>query len=274
MATVEVTCSLPGGLLLDDRWFDEAELRPLRGSDEDWLIEHPCIPSALAVTRLLDSCLVRVGDQAANGDLVRNMLVGDREYLMLHLRRLTLGDRIDAVIVCPACDQKMDITFDVCDVPVEPRPQKTASYTLALEEEDRRRTVRFRLPTGADQEAVVALSTNEAVAALLDRCLLNDGGMPLSPTEQATVIDAMEQLAPQVNLELDLECPECEHAFTVPFDLATFFCSEMRVGAKQLLREVHLLAYSYHWREADILNLTRTRRRAYLALLSDMTNGE
>ena len=76
-------------------------------------------------------------------------------------------------------------------------------------------------------------------------------------------------LAPELELELDLNCPECAHAFVQPFDATSFFFDEMRINANQLLREVHALAFYYHWSEAEILSLGRDRRRAYLGLLSD-----
>jgi hypothetical protein len=55
----------------------------------------------------------------------------------------------------------------------------------------------------------------------------------------------------------------------LPFDTTAFFFNELRLAAGQLLREVHALALHYHWSEADILNLTRDRRRTYLSLLAD-----
>jgi hypothetical protein len=54
-----------------------------------------------------------------------------------------------------------------------------------------------------------------------------------------------------------------------PFDTTAFFLSEMRINGEQLLREVHSLAFYYHWSEAEIMSLRRDRRRAYLSLLSD-----
>ena len=67
----------------------------------------------------------------------------------------------------------------------------------------------------------------------------------------------------------ELTCPECERDFLAPFDTTAFFFQEMRLRREALLREVHLLALYYHWSEADILALTRERRRMYLALLDE-----
>jgi hypothetical protein len=257
-------------IVSENRRLSEVELHPLTGDEEEWLARHPRMPSAQVVTRLLTACLVRIDDTAPSSDLVRRLLVGDRDYLMLQLRRLTLGDEFQAVFRCPACHAKMDVTVEVDAIPVERRPQTAACYTLALPSTGLPgRTVRFRLPTGADQEAVLGMDLPAAVDALLKRCILDDGGRLLSPEECKAVVTRMDQLAPQLEVELDLTCPECVHAFLAPFDPITFFFQEMRINGDQLLREIHFLAFYYHWSEAQILRLRRDRRRAYLSLLSD-----
>jgi uncharacterized protein (UPF0212 family) len=248
---------------------DHAQLRALTGREEDWLARNPGIPSALAVTQLLASCLLRLGDAVPSLDLVRQLLAGDRDYLMLQLRRLTLEDELRGVVSCPQCAARMDVTFTTAEIPVQRHPQSSASYTVDLPGgSGGGRTVRFRLPTGADQEAALTQSDLSA-EALFDRCLLDDGGTPLASEEREAVIHAMERLAPQLDVQLDLSCPECNHTFSCPFDTTAFFLHEMRVNDRQLLREFHSLAFHYHWSEAEILSLDRKRRRAYLAFLSD-----
>lgn len=272
----EHTFLLPGGLILDDgRRLSDVKLRPLTGHDEEWLAQHPVVPNAVAVTWLLSSCVVRIGDAAPTSDLVRKLLVGDRDHLVLQLRRLTLGREFQIVVACPECGAKMDVTVGLSDVPVESRPQTSASYALRFSSSvPSGRTVRFRLPTGADQEAVLGMDLVGAVGALFDRCVLDDGGVELSSGERQSVAEAMDRLAPQLEVELDLSCPECSHAFVMPFDTTTFFMNEMRTNGDLLLREVHALALHYHWSETAILTLTRDRRRAYLALLSDAPRND
>jgi len=245
-------------------------VRPLSGHEEEWLASNRRLPNALVVTRLLNSCVLRIDDEPAPKDLAQRMLVGDRDYLLLQLRRLTLGDRVRAVLNCPACGSKMDADLDAASVPVESRPQAEVRHYIEVGA----RTVSFRLPIGADQEAVVDLDPDAAVAELLRRSILDDGGTPLSAAEQAVVIAAMERIAPEVFPELQLTCPECDHEFEMPFDIASFFFDEMRIAGGQLFREVHTLAFYYHWTESEILGLTRERRRMYLSLLSDALRGD
>ena len=79
----------------------------------------------------------------------------------------------------------------------------------------------------------------------------------------------MEEAAPQVDLTLEAHCPECARAFAVPFDLLGFFLGECKTSRALLYREVHYLAYHYHWSEQDILALPREKRRTYIALLAE-----
>jgi hypothetical protein len=268
----EQAIKLPGGLVrANERRVDEATLRTLSGCEEEWLAANRGVPSAIAVTHLLTSCLVQLGDAPPAPQTVRQLLVGDRDFLMLQLRRLTLGDHIRAVFACQACEARMDVDFESADVPVQSRPQQTAAYTVQVGFPPR--TVRFRLPCGEDQEAVLTLDAGEAARELLDRCVL-DGAGELTDDDREAISSEMERLAPQMDLELDLVCPECGVSFVAPFDITSFFLSEMSVRPQDLLREVHWLAFHYHWSESEILNLRRDRRRAYLALLSDTLRPE
>jgi hypothetical protein len=263
-AVPESIVTLPGGLCLPDgARLAVARLRHLTGCEEEWLAEHREAPLPVAVTRLLSAALVGLENVSPTPELVQALLVGDRDFLMLRLREMTFGTRLSAVVECPGCRGRMDVDLETGDIPFERREQTAPAHSLELNG----RTVRFRLPTGADQEA--AARADEPIEALWTRCLLHHGGRVLSADERAAVVEEMDRLAPQVEVELDLTCPECALRFPLPFDVSSFFVHEMRISAKRLLREVHSLAACYHWTEADILGLRRDRRRAYLALLSD-----
>jgi hypothetical protein len=264
---VEVELVLPGGLVLEDgRRLTRAKLRALAGTEEEWLAEAQGTPSAAKVTCVLSSCLVALDGESVDAERVRRLLVGDRDYLMLQLRRITLGDEVAAVMSCQACGAPMDIAFRASEVAVESRPQTAMWYSV--------NGVRFRLPTGADQEAVLGLDAAAAEKVLLQRCISGEDRVEFSDAERESVIAEMERLAPRADLDLDLTCPECGCQFVAPFDTTAFFFEEMRTRSGQLLREVHTLAFYYHWSEADILGLGRRRRQAYLNLLSESLRQE
>jgi len=84
----------------------------------------------------------------------------------------------------------------------------------------------------------------------------------------------MAELDPQAELLLNLSCPVCGHAFSTVFDTATFLFQELARRAGNLYREVHLLAFHYHWSEAEIMGMTAAKRHRYLDLLVDALSEE
>jgi hypothetical protein len=79
----------------------------------------------------------------------------------------------------------------------------------------------------------------------------------------------MLRVAPRIELNMDVICPECTRVFTAPFDLQDFFFGEMRTSRDLLYREVHYLAYHYHWSEKEIMEMPKDARRNYIEILAD-----
>lgn len=283
--------TLPGGCFdSEGRLQRECLLRPLTGREEELLAHHfRTAPSAVLVTHLLTRCIHRIGSlDTLTPEIARRMLIADREYTLLKLRQTMFGNHLQAVLTCPACEQKMDLDFDLDQVTVESRPPASERLEFELSTAAAytdpagmtHRTVAFRLPTGDDQEYLArqsGLDETEAVTALLERCLLRLGDIaPVAETVIANLntlarqeIEAqMESLAPNLEWEMELTCPECQHAFIYLFDFAAFFLAEINLRREQLYGEVHFLALHYHWPASEIFSLTRAQRRTFLDLLA------
>lgn len=159
-------------------------------------------------------------------------------------------------------------------------PVDSSGKTITLTIEDYR--ANFRLPTGLDLASIeTCTDTHQAEEQLLRRCIQsvvrtredsNDGEilddvsqLPAALTD--AIIERMAQADPQADMRLALNCPNCNHEWHATFDIATYLMKEIHNWAKRILREVHDLARAYGWREADILAMTPTRRRAYAELL-------
>jgi hypothetical protein len=249
----------------------EAELRPLTGEDEAWFLElgRSLLPAQRA-TLLLARCLVRLGPVSpVPAEAVRSLTVGDREALLLHLRRLTLGETIPCVLRCPdpACGEKMDLDLEVSDLLAPPVAGAQEWHEAVFDG----RRVRFRLPTGADQEEAAGLARTDleaAVGLLLRRCI--DEPVESLPEAVAERLpDLLSELDPQAELTLELTCPVCGHRFSTVFDAGGHVAQELLSQGLRLYREIHLLAFHYHWSERDILALPGRKRRLYLDLLGE-----
>ncbi len=287
------TCRLPGG------WAGgggavhrEAELRPLTGCEEELLAAGGDQPGAAMVTAVLARCVERLGPIApVTEELARELLVADRQFLMLELRRATFGDRVEATLACPwpGCGEKVDVDFSLAAIPVIESADKGPIHRFELPPEaawrgeggEEHREVGFRLPNGEDQERVSPCAEADeahALSLLLERCVLEIGPLKdpdpaairrLTPAARAAIEQRMDEVAPLVALTMDLTCLECGRAFEMPFDLQDFFFGELRTSRDLLYREVHYLAYHYHWSEGEILGLPRDKRRHYIEVLAD-----
>ncbi len=284
---------LPGGYVdADCELVREVELAPLSGRDEELIAAQQAIASPALLTGLLSRCVLRLGPiRPVSEDLARRLLVADRQFLLLKLRQVTFGDHVQATVQCPweGCQKKVDIDFSLHDIPVRELEEKGPLYTRDLSPEaalsgergEPCREVAFRLPNGEDQEAIAQIIEEDeakALALLLARCIRRLGSLcdpgpeiihQLSPLARAEIERHMEEIAPQVDLTLAAHCPECEREFAVPFDLLCFFLGECKTSGDLLDREVHYLAYHYHWSEQEIMALPREKRRKYVALLAD-----
>ena len=272
---MEEAILLPHGYWLNGHHCREVSLRPLTGCDEEFLLENAANePLVVRVTELLTRCIQRMaGRETVNRDAVAELVAGDREALLWQLRRLTLGERLQATLHCPTeeCGKPMDLSLTIDALLQEPYPDAQAEYEC----EQQGVRFRFRLPTGGDLEAVCGdADSDQAAAKLLHRCMAGvyDGSTPVSEWSAdwpADIPARMEALDPQAELRLDVVCPECGQEFPAILDAAAYLLEEITANAKDLYRQVHSLALHYHWSEAEILGLSPIKRRRYLDLLAD-----
>lgn len=271
--------TLPNGYWVNDTHCRGAELRMLTGADEEFLAES--LGAMLPVTRsghLLARCLARLdGAEQVTPETIGKLTVGDREALLLHLRRLTFGDRLQAVLNCPHpdCGELMDLDLHVSDLLQSSRQDAQPEYDHAVEHNGETLHVRFRLPTVLDQELASKKALSELASAtdlLLQRCVKSvsdeNGDSANWSTDMLDGLPArMAELDPQAEMILDLVCPACGLSFSTIFDAGAYLFQETGDGLNRLYHEVHLLSLHYHWSESEIMGMNTRKRRRYLNLL-------
>ena len=173
------------------------------------------------------------------------------------------GPRVLSSVRCAACGKQYDLDFQLSELEqqvqtrtnggrIEHRPDGTFRLDSGL---------RFRLPTGEDEYAVMGMTPEEAEQALLERCVLEgDPGQAQDELRQA-----LDELAPLMDTELNVTCPECGRQDAVHFDIQHFLLASLTQERRQLVGEVHELSRTYGWGLAEILDLPRSSRRAYVA---------
>lgn len=199
--------------------------------------------------------------------------VGERDARLLTLREWAFGAGFTSVASCPACAERLELSFEAGDVRARPPGGGAAGpHRLSAAGHE----VEFRLPDSRDLAALAALDdVPDARRALLGRCLASArrGGEEVAAAAlPAEVLDAvseeMERLDPQGNVRLSVECPRCGVGWQALFDICSYLRGELDAWARRLLWEIHLLASAYGWREADTLALSDRRRRLYVQMVS------
>ena len=274
---------LPGGYVDDEGvTHREVELAPVTGFEEELLDSiGPSARSAHALTALLSRCLRRIGKLApVTAALVRDLLINDREFLMMKLRELTLGKDLKAMIVCrdPKCAQSMDIALNLDDLRPNVKPVDRRVFKFEVDEAGETFALEFRLPTGADQEACAGLAADpeSAINQLLARivlrvnnnCSVDEQTIEALPSGVLKELERrIEELEPLLSIDLEAACVECGQSLVSHFDVTSFFLDELQQNRRLLEREVHFIAWHYHWPEKEILSLTRRKRRRYIDLI-------
>jgi hypothetical protein len=197
--------------------------------------------------------------------------IGQRNAGLLRLREITVGPNLDCAATCPACSDTLELSFSTQDIRYDDfRGRDDSAYEMSAEGYD----VRFRLLNSRD----LALARRwrdpeQGGRALIRRCVLaaTAGGTPCAPESLpepvlTALADAIGDHDPQADVRIALECPSCGQPFSMGFDIEEFFWTEVTARALRVLREVHILARAYGWREADILAMSTRRRQAYLEL--------
>jgi hypothetical protein len=259
---------LPGGIWNGRERLRGFAFRPVTGELELAILESQARQSCVAnqVPEVLLAALEVLADRAPTWDEVHGLCVGDRQFLMRRLGILMGVDGIWLTPRCTQCAQDFDVFLEVSALPVKP----AASGFPHTEVQTSLGRCRLRALTGADQEAIASLTTADvARRALLYRSIKALNGeppanQPLFTEADAQAIEAaLENLAPEVVTEVAASCPECQGENRVWVD--PYRC--LYHPEQQLYRDIHALAWYYHWGEAEILAMPRRRRSRYVDLI-------
>jgi len=197
--------------------------------------------------------------------------IGRRDARLLRLREHLFGPQLMLVVPCPQCGQHLESQIGIRDIGCDPDQPATGTYTA----ESHGYRVTFRLPASDD---LMALPQGSAAAHasefLIGRCVLevrdaHGEARPVPTLPENVVADItrhMERADPGADIELAFECPSCSHQWREVFDIVSFLWREIHAWAQRTLRDVHVLARAYGWREPDVLSLSPTRRQIYLEL--------
>ena len=204
-------------------------------------------------------------------DSLADLSIGQRNAKLLTLRERLFGRVMAAVVACPRCAERLELTLDTVELRSSSGQKPESEISLSVAGYD----MSFRPPTHQDVIAAAGQSDlARSRSLMLQRCLLSVhcGGAPvnsdqLPPEVVEAVTQRMAEADPLADIQIAISCPACAQGWRAAFDILTFLWSEIEAWAWRMLSDVHTLASAYGWCERDILALSPTRRQFYLEMV-------
>jgi hypothetical protein len=232
-APSDTTVDLPGGYVSQDGTVVKtAEVRELNGADEEAISKAGSKAKALGV--LLQRGLVKVGNEDATKEMLDGLLSGDRDAILIGIRKVTFGDELKAMVHCYACNEDQDMVVVLSeDVPVRPLDDSKGRTWVV---ETKKGPVAVALPTGLVQKKLMDNADKTAAeinTLLLSGCVISVNGSPsmgahtvlsLGMIDRSKIVDELIENNPGPRLgEVKKACKACGESIDLPLSLLDLF---------------------------------------------------
>lgn len=181
VAPSDAVVILPGGLIEPNgEVVTTAEVQELTGNDEELIAKAGSSGKALNI--LLQRGLVKIGSRQATKEDLDNLLSGDRDAILIGVRRATFGRTIDVQIRCSHCASDQEVSIDLIDdIPIKSLEDPIRDRTWEIK--SNRSVIKVALPTGVVHKKLIENSDKtiaEINTMLLSGCVLSVDGSPSS----------------------------------------------------------------------------------------------
>ena len=223
---------------------ESVEIRHMTAKDEDILVNKSFISNGVVLDKLLESVII---DKSINVD---DLLVGDKNALLVAARISGYGSDYETKVLCPACGSISENSFDLnliesADSKEEKyEVQRTENGTFLFELPSSRVDVEIRPFTGRDEKSILKANKVRKKNKLpelglsdqMKRYIVSVNGseqikdisefVNSMPALDARYLRSVyKSVTPNVDLVQHFECPECSHEqeMEVPFSTDFFW---------------------------------------------------
>ncbi|MHB1000751.1 MAG: T4 family baseplate hub assembly chaperone [Armatimonadota bacterium] len=202
------TFTLPSGV--------EIELKEMTGIEEELLTNQWLIRSGDAVNQVLKNCILRIGDKSSvDMSDITSMLSGDRLFILVRLRQISLGDEVEMELVCSnsMCRSKNHAVVNLNDLEVKPYgADREFVFTLPGSGQK----VRFYYLDGSMEKRLSQMQEPNISSAMLIRILDIDGSAPskkmlseMSMRDRSALRSEMVRLDAGIDTSVVIPCDSC-----------------------------------------------------------------
>ena len=223
---------------------DHVEIRQMTAKDEDILTSRGLLQKGIAIDRLIENLLIDKNIRCSN------LLVGDKNAIMMTARVSAYGGEYNTTVRCPVCTQTSEHSFDLSKITwqtpdnIESEAKLTSNLTYSLTLPTSKVTAEVKFLTSAEEKKLVELSERKKQRNMLDTPVTDQlktfivsingntdksdisGFVDNMPARDSRFLRTeYVKLVPNVDLTQDFICKHClsESTMEVPFTTDFFW---------------------------------------------------
>tara|TARA_R110001592_G_scaffold270009_1_gene536304 strand:+ start:152 stop:1027 length:876 start_codon:yes stop_codon:yes gene_type:complete len=225
---------------------ESVEIRAMTAREEDILTSKALIKKGTVITELIRSCLI---DKRINPD---DMILGDRNAVMVALRITGYGSDYAIEVGCPSCGERSKQNFNLSELPIKGLAQEPIAvgsnvFEAAMpkrNDTDPDLTIRYRHMTGQDEQEITLLQERKkkqgfksnnlittrykqqivAVNDVTDKTKIQMFIQRMPTRYSLSLRNQMDANEPGVDMKQHVHCPHCSEESEVSMPLgASFF---------------------------------------------------
>lgn len=218
------------------------DIRCMCAREEDLLTSRALIKAGTVITKLLESCIL---NKTVNPD---DLLVGDRNAILISIRITGYGSTYSAKIQCPECDEQFENEFSLEGLRIKtlgamPLQRNVNLFSFTLPRTNRE--VHFKLLTGREEGEISQAETrrkklgNQVETSVTSRLVhsivsidgetdkgkINRQVMNMAAIESRALRSYIEKIEPGVEMKQWAKCTQCgeESEVGVPLGISFFW---------------------------------------------------
>lgn len=222
-------------------------LREPNGKDEEAMQKDSKVNPCKSVTTLLSRVCLSIGSltrESVGGmqkweSIIRDLYVGDVDYMLYCLRRLSFGDTIEVSHQCPECKSKLDTEIGLDEIEIVPyKGSSLISFSLPKGYKDSDGVIhkegKIRLSKQLDREILYPIIKKGNLAKvntmMLTRLISFDDGQYVDNDVVSHLVSRdrsyldliLKENLFGVNPECEIICPDCGNEFTATLNVLNF----------------------------------------------------
>jgi hypothetical protein len=226
---------LPCGYLdTEGKLHTDVTVREMTGREEEILAARN-MSVTKKFNKIISNCLTSVGTFTGEKDIEKIVLSlpqGDRLFLLLAVRRVSLGDDMPFVTVCPDsdCKKKSQLEVDLSELTIKKMPNPLVrQYEDVLPKT--KKTIRMKVLDGYGEEmlAKAAQANKDNIStAILARVESIDGKaaslediLTLPMMDRNHLRDLWQDYEGGIDTDIEVTCPNCNLDYSTSVDLGS-----------------------------------------------------